>query len=208
MKNIVIIILCLSIISCGYKKIEIKYDSGKIKESYYVDKQGVNQGNYESFYENGNIKEISNYQSGQLSGSRKLYFENGSVEIEELYNTEGKLQGNYKVFYPDGKLQLEKEYDNNIIIGKIKIYYPDGKLKEEVTMENNQENGPFIEYYQNGRVHWKGSYRKGDNEYGLLIEYDSTGVLLKKMNCDTLAICRTFWKQGMPETNLEAPQND
>jgi antitoxin component YwqK of YwqJK toxin-antitoxin module len=204
MKNLVLLLFCTFIIACGNKKVEIKYDSGKIKESYHVDKQGKHHGVYLSYFENGSLKEESNYQAGHLSGMRKLFFEDGKVEIEEVYNSEGQLQGTYKVYYPTGQLQLEKEYKDNVIIGKIKVYYLDGKLKEEVTMENNEENGPFTEYYQNGAVHWKGSYRNGDNEYGLLEEFDSTGVILKKMMCDTLAICRTFWKQGMPESTLES----
>ena len=53
----------------------------------------------------------------------------------------------------------------------------------------------FEEYYTNGKIKWKGSYRNGDHEYGLLEKYDSTGVLVKKMECDSLFICRTVWKK-------------
>ena len=70
-------------------------------------------------------------------------------------------------------------------------------------MSNNEENGPFSEYFENGQIQWKGTYRNGDNEYGILYEYDSLGTPIKIMKCDTQAICRTIWKPGMPIINVD-----
>ena len=77
--------------------------------------------------------------------------------------------------------------------GLIKSYYPEGPLKEEVTMVDNEENGPFTEYYKDGTKEWEGTYLNGDNEFGLLKHYNDKGVLIKKMMCDSLAICSTIW---------------
>ena len=75
------------------------------------------------------------------------------------------LNGPYKLYYPSGTLKLEKTYVDNMIEGEIKVYYPSGKLKEDVSMSDNEENGPFTEFYENGKIHWKGTYRNGDNEF-------------------------------------------
>ena len=64
---------------------------------------------------------------------------------------------------------------------------------EEVLFKDNEENGPFVEYYDNGEIEWKGSYLNGDNEFGILEQYDRTGVLIKKMECDSLGACITVW---------------
>lgn len=189
--------------SCGNKKVETKNENGQIIEKFYVNKNGEKEGTFIAYYESGKIKEESNYSSGKLSGKRTLYTEKGNIEIEEIYTDNGVLHGPYKLYYPNGTLQLEKTYQDNIITGIIKVYYPSGKLKEEVSMSNNEENGPFTEYYENGKIHWKGIYRNGDNEYGVLYEYDSLGAPIKIMKCDTLAICRTVWKPGMPEINID-----
>ena len=111
------------------------------------------------------------------------------------------MEGIYQTFYPDGTIKLEKHFQNNTLVGTIKVYHPNGNLKEEVTIENNTENGPFKEYHSNGKIHWQGTYLNGDNEFGLLEEYDSTGMLIKKMMCDSNAVCITIWKPGMEEIN-------
>lgn len=206
MRSITILFIAFMLLGCSKSKIETKYESGKTRASFEVNRNGQKDGNYIEFFDNGNIKEKSTYSEGLLIGKRTLMYENGKIEIEEAYTEGGILNGPYKVYYPTGELKLEKLFENNLVNGKIKVYYQNGKLKEAVSMQNNEENGPFIEYYQNGAVHWKGTFRNGDNEFGLLEEFDSTGVPIKKMMCDTLAICRTFWKPGMKEIIKETVQ--
>ncbi|MBK7701221.1 MAG: hypothetical protein IPJ39_22090 [Saprospiraceae bacterium] len=71
-------------------------------------------------------------------------------------------------------------------------------------MSDNNENGPFTEYYENGQIHWKGTYLNGGNEFGLLEEAGFLGTMIKRMKCDSMAVCRTFWRLGMPEVNYDA----
>jgi len=84
--------------------------------------------------------------------------------------------------------------------GLVKGYYPSGALKEEVTFANNVEEGPFTEYHENGHVMWKGTYRNGDHEFGLLEKFDETGVLVRKMMCDERGICHTTWTTEKEES--------
>ena len=71
------------------------------------------------------------------------------------------------------------------------------KLKSESNIVKGMPHGRHVEYYKNGKMKWKGSYRNGDQEFGLLEHFDSTGVLVKTMMCDSLRICRTTWlKEG------------
>ena len=62
-----------------------------------------------------------------------------------------------------------------------------------MTFLDNLENGPFVEYYENGNVQWSGTFLNGDNEVGELLHYSEDGVLIKKMWCDSAAICQTIW---------------
>jgi antitoxin component YwqK of YwqJK toxin-antitoxin module len=84
-------------------------------------------------------------------------------------------------------------YNRGVLEGDVLKYYPEGAIMEKVSFKNNEENGTFEEYYNNGIVHWRGEYLNGPNEYGLLEEYDEQGILLKKMMCDSNAVCRTIW---------------
>ena len=73
---------------------------------------------------------------------------------------------------------------------------------ERVTFEGNEENGPFEEYHQNGQIQWKGTYLKGENEYGLLEEFDEIGEPIKRMMCDEMAICKTIWTKENGDITL------
>jgi len=203
MKYLVILTFLAMLASCSNEKVETKFDSGKIQESYEVNKEGAKNGKYTAYYEDGKIHEEATYANGVLSRKRTLYHPNGKVEVEETYDDKGIMNGPYKSYFNTGVLELEKEYKDNVILGAIKVYYPSGSIKEDVSMENNTENGPFTEYHENGKVHWKGIYRNGNNEYGILYQFDSLGGPIKIMKCDTLAICRTIWKPGMAEINVD-----
>lgn len=203
LKYLYLIVLTTFLIGCQLKKVENKYSNGNKMEEYTINKNGEKEGDYVAYFESGKIKERCTYIKGNYNGVRTIYFENGNIEIEEPYTENGQLNGIYKAYYPEGQLKIEKLYKDNVIIDKIKVYYSNGQVKEEVNMENNQENGPFTEYYQNGQIHWKGTYLNGDNEYGLLEEFDSLGAPIKKMKCDEMAICRTFWRPGMAEVNYD-----
>ncbi len=192
-------------LSCKAKIVETKYESGKIHERYQVDDKAMKNGKYEAFYESGPLREVATYKHNMIINKKSFFRLDGTLEIEENYDSKGQLQGPYLVYYPNGtSLHIERKYVDNAIQGMLKVYYPNGKIKEEITVTDNEENGPFTEYYQNGAVQWKGTYRNGTNEYGDLFQYDSLGNMIKKMLCDTMAVCRTVWK---PDPKNPTPPN-
>jgi antitoxin component YwqK of YwqJK toxin-antitoxin module len=82
---------------------------------------------------------------------------------------------------------------------------------EEVTFINNMENGPFKEYYKNGQIKWEGNYKDGDNEYGLIQEFNEQGQLIKKMNCGRYKgeyICQTIWTMDEGDKKLTLPYDE
>lgn len=208
--QVLFIILGLFLVSCknqqGLDLVTNSYDSGSVMEEFQVDESGVRNGTYKSYYESGKIREEAIYKDEKYTGKRTLYFENGQPEIEEFYAEPGVLDGVYKLYNESGKLLIEKNYTENVLSGWFKKYYESGQIQEEVMMEDNNENGPFTEYYENGQVHWKGTYLNGDNEFGLLEEWDEEGNMLKRMKCDSFAVCRTFWRPGEPEVDYDTVQ--
>lgn len=198
-KYLIGIVFFLFVLSCKKSQTITYHENGNTYEVYDIGKSGEKDGSYESYYETGKIREKATFRQGQYSGERILYYENGQPEIIEPYDADGQLNGMYKKYHENGVIHIEKPYVNNVIQGTLRVFYPSGQIKEEVAMENNMENGPFTEYFENGTVQWKGTYLNGDNEFGLLEEFDSLGQMIKRMKCDSLGICRTFWRPGMPE---------
>ena len=211
MKNLLQVFVMLGCIgtlltSCGPQQEKTYHDNGKIHETYTVDKEGQRHGTFKRYSIDGALYEIANYDHGKLQGERQIYYPDGQVEITEQYDAD-QLNGPYKRFHPNGNLMFEATYSNNVIQQQTKAYFENGALKEEVTFDGNMENGPFTEYYLNGQVHWKGNYKNGDNEVGLLEEYDESGTLIKKMMCDDRSICRTIWTIHQGDVDPNATDN-
>lgn len=187
-------ILIFILSSCQSNLVKEYDDNGILSKEYRIDEDSLIQGEYTFYYEDGTSPfEKSFYIDGQLHGTRTLYFQDGQAEIVEQYERD-VLIDTLKVYYPSGALKQRKPYDMGVLSGILFTFYEDGTLKEEATFVNNEEQGPFVEYHPSGQPKWRGTYRNGDNEYGELIQYDSTGTMIRKMMCDTAAICTTIWR--------------
>jgi len=193
---VLIVLLLLPAFSCNQlKTAEIKNADGKLIERYsYVIQDGkeLKEGNYEKYDEQAKLIEAAVYSKGKLNGIRKLY-KDGILESEET-RVNDAYEGPFKAYHPNGKLQIEANYKQDIMTGDVKAYYPNGQLKEIVRFADNVEDGPFVEYYENGKLKAEGNYKQSDGavEDGELKLYDTTGTLIKIMNCE-LGKCFTKW---------------
>lgn len=183
--------------------IETKHPNGKLAESFHVrihGKDSMRTGSYLRYDENGAVLEESNYLNGKLNGLRKLYI-NGILSSIET-RVDDNYHGPFTAYHENGNIQLEANYVNDVMLGPVKVYYPEGGLKEIVNFENNAETGPFTEYHPNGKLKAEGSYQQSDGpvEHGELRIYDTSGILLKIMQCD-MGKCTTTWKKDALLTN-------
>jgi len=180
------------LLSCGKRIEKVKEDIGELSKLYFIDKHGRIQGEFLTMYQDGTIMEKANYKDDMMEGERILYNEKGELEIKEFYKN-GILDGPFKTYYSNGAIQFEADYNQGILEGKTTKYYQSGEKMEEVLFVENKEEGPFVEFYENGNKKWEGVYHNGDNELGLLLNYNEEGELVKKMMCDSMAICQTIW---------------
>jgi len=200
MKHLILLNLLLFLISCSNSKtVEVKDNNGVVIEKYQILEDSTRHGTYETFKSDGAQMEKAVYQNGKLEGQRTLYYADGQVEIEENY-VSGIMNGPYKVFHENGQLNVEVHYEDGKMQGLLKRYFDTGTLQEEVTFVDSEENGPFKEYFASGNVEWEGAFLNGDNEEGILIQYNEDGTIKKKMNCSS-GICRTIWTEKDGDVN-------
>jgi len=188
----VFILLLVLYSSCRDKIIITHYEAGEKQEEYQYTGDSLKHGFYKRYSQGGILLEEANYLEGKLDGERIIYNAKGQKEISEIYVND-VLNGPFKEFHPNGKIRLLGTYSDNVLAGKVNVFYVSGKLKEEVQFADNVEEGPFKEFHENGNLKWEGTYRNGDNEFGLLKEYNEKGELIRKMMCDERAICTTTW---------------
>ena len=70
------------------------------------------------------------------------YFPNGNVE-EQCHVRNGLLSGSYKVFYEDGMLRGEGQFRKGLPVGIWNNYYPNGEI---MTIENHNRKGKLISF--------------------------------------------------------------
>ncbi len=182
----------LLFIACESNVVNIKDANGIIIETYQILPDSTKNGTYTAFYDTGEVKQKGVYENGVMVGENTFFHKNGNPEIKETY-VNGIITGQYYSYYENGQVEISAPYEKGNMNGTLKAYYENGAVKEVVEIVNGDENGPFKEYYENGKIHWEGQYLNGDNEFGLLKEFDENGTLIKKMMCDSLAVCRSVW---------------
>ena len=86
------------------KLIETYYDEAKtkVKERYYIDENGLRQGMYESFYENGNNGIRCTYKDSELNGLYEEFDVNNKIRAKCDYK-DSKRDGLYELFSANGK---------------------------------------------------------------------------------------------------------
>lgn len=113
------------------------YDTKKTKlKLVYNIKSGMRNGEQREYYENGNIKNIKNFEYGRVTVPEKEFDEDGNLKVE--YGIKDNETYFKKHFHPNGKIMRYEEF--NIIW---------------------QENGVSIVYDLNGKVLVNSKYSNG-----------------------------------------------
>ncbi len=129
-------------------------DSGKLSEKYFLNDQGKKEGVYESYHENGKLKDRGNYaankqtgewfgfhengkssyieiwSAGQLTGKSASWYENGQKKSEGFYGIDGKREGTWLEWHDNGNLMEKNTYSSGALNGIHETYYTNGQLAE------------------------------------------------------------------------------
>ncbi|WP_420583117.1 hypothetical protein [Reichenbachiella sp.] len=143
-------------------------------------------GECKSYYQNGQLKKIGNYNAnGENHGEFLEYTEDGVHSLTDLYNT-GQIT-NRIMYYESGKIKEEQIYEEieyvdpaftkmygnsapktKMRVAKIKAYYENGTLSTtgtwRLSSDSSTKLGEWIFYYDNG-------------EFGKKEVYDASGLL-------------------------------
>lgn len=99
-----------------YTKETHYYASGQ-KEKEGGLKDGLREGNWKAWYQNGTIWSEGDFIQGKSHGVFKIYAENGVLQLEKNYNN-GILDGTTSFFDGNGNLTKEVEYKDGVVISQ------------------------------------------------------------------------------------------
>lgn len=108
--------------------------------------QNYNTGSWITYYQNGKIKEQTDY--GEISNDRN------DVTAKHL------------VYYENGKLKVEEQLRNRSLNGLCKSYYEDGVLASEINYKGGRRNGKMTGYFENGNIKFSGENKRDNNKFG------------------------------------------
>jgi antitoxin component YwqK of YwqJK toxin-antitoxin module len=142
---------------------------------------------YQTFYNNGHIREKTNYiydvNFGFIKKNVQLWFENGNKWKVESYQHELK-NGLFSEWYKDATLKYECFYVNGYKNGFERFYYYNGQRKLYIHYKNGVMNGRCNLWYFNGKVNIEcefyndilcDNYKKW-NKFGKLINENNDNI--------------------------------
>lgn len=226
-KIIIFLFLNLSINSFAQKVVKEKYYNGNTKYEYQVNSNGVKNGYYKAFENNGYLVESGFYKQGEKSGLWTTYDDYGKGQIHTAANySNGKLNGENKVWcweqvngqiirYLCGQYIFENgdeissiKYNANNTISSKSVYngkcfnnYPNGKTKEEWTRKDGATiAGTYKSYLENGKAETETINGK---TYTYSTDKDCYGKL-KEVEWDSLnyLITKKYDCAGTEETDI------
>ncbi len=199
------------------------------KESYVCEDPGIDwvrgnqhlkkNGPYESYYENGQLREKSTYKDGKRVASEQ-YDQNGHLtkvikskndqRISETYNPKRQLMSRtinssngctIEEHYENGQIKGKETYQNDQLI-RSEEYFSNGKLKSVCTYKNEKKDGTLVEYHDNGQLSLSADYKNGELD-GTCIKFNKIGEPIsdfKYKNGKENGICIAYLSDGSQYT--------
>lgn len=155
------------------------YNSGKVKE--VGNKQN---GEFKSYYENGNLSSQGTYENGEKYGIWTIYYSNGNVKEKGFLDGESKVD-RWCSYYENGSIKDSGFYLGNKPIGFWYYFYENGNLQKSCKIFDGQYIGEYVEYDEKGKVLFKENKEYKESSQNSEVEdvkYDEKGQLLSKGN--------------------------
>ena len=136
------------------------FDNGNLKSSGQINKNGNRTGEWNIYYENGQLKLVGKHLDGKLVGEWKSYYDNGQLN-SILKFVDGKAVGESKYYHENGDLKGIGNYQNGEQVGEWKYYHENGDLQGIGNYQNGEQVGKLTYHYKNGQLNSIFNYNQG-----------------------------------------------
>lgn len=117
-----------------------KYPNGQLSSCQeFVN--GVGQGSWINYYENGNYKEVGTYEQNLVQGPIQKFHPNGRLQAEGRYKDWRIRVGTWKYYDEQGRLLKMEDYGEKGNIEEVKAYYERGEISYSWYAEIRAKNG-------------------------------------------------------------------
>jgi antitoxin component YwqK of YwqJK toxin-antitoxin module len=139
-------------------------------------KEGIRDGPYREWYEDGAEHTNGNSKNGELDGPYTEFWRGGKIRIQTAYK-DGEYDGSYKEFSEDGILTVHYEYLYGMRNGSFNTYYAEtGLPKRRSEYWYGEISGDEFNYYPSGNIEDHHVYVDGELDGTATTFYDAPGA--------------------------------
>ncbi len=110
---------------------------------------GIGEGEWINYYDNGNYREIGNYDQNKVTGPIKKYYRNGVLQAAGNYKDWRIRIGEWKYYDEQGNLVKTEDYGTKGSIMEVQEYYDRGDIPfswySSILADNGFKNGTIGE---------------------------------------------------------------
>ena len=124
-------------------------------------KNGIKDGKYITYWDNGKVSREEIYQSGELNGTSSKYNIYGDL-LEQATYINGELEGPYVKVDRYKGIKMVGTLKNGVSVDKYEEYYLNGKLHKTLTLnEHGNIDGCYRMYTPEGNTWERAEYKDG-----------------------------------------------
>ena len=133
-------------------EVETYYPKGGVYEKASV-KNGVMNGEYRRYFEDGVLEHNIFYKGGEVSSD---FWGNGQIKHRKSKRGNHTI---YEWFFPSGQIQKRLVADKNSdAIEPVRMWYENGQLAEEVSIKGYNKIGPRLRFFEDGAPRLEAHY--------------------------------------------------
>lgn len=146
------------------------------KPSVGLTTNGKKQGEWKTYYTNGQVAKVENFRNDTLNGksfyfdengnmkgklfytmglkvdSSIMYFSNGRINMEEWKDSVGKTQGLFRVYHENGQLSQLGFMNDNYLDDTCKTFFDNGQLKSIEFYKERKKEGRWQYFSKEGNL--------------------------------------------------------
>ena len=162
---VIIFLLLLMIVSCAEKKVKQEILVMKDSLLYEINSDepftGLHKGKANTSYIEYEVV------NGVKQGSFKLYYEDGTIQMIGTMN-KNKNVGKWQYFYKDGSIESEGYFVNDYPEGNWIWYYKNGNKSEEGFLRHGVRSGEWNFYSEDGEKDSTMNFAIKDSSYAII----------------------------------------
>jgi len=174
-KILIVIMLLINIVACK-REVDFNQLYFSKKGVFYKNEDKPFIGTAINYYSNSNIKNKLITMDEYGNGNWTTFYENGDIQEQRISNS-GYFESTS--FDNKGRITKEVKIINNQISEVTTSFYPNGQIYYIIKKKNGKEDGEQISYTENGTMLKKHNYKDGKH-HGDVIDYYDNGRIYRQ----------------------------